>query len=80
MTEILEKTNFNYVKALALCKFDKAFNCDINFNSKIPNSLGYQNLKKGTNIAEGIIIRPTIEHTVKNKNNQNVRYLIKRKN
>lgn len=80
MIEYLKKTGFMYAKALQIGTFKEVQQYNINFDSYIPIELGLEPLPLNTNIAEGIVIKPVITHLVKDKNNNNIRCLIKIKN
>jgi Rnl2 family RNA ligase len=76
----IKKTNFLFSEALLITDLSSALNYNLNFNTKIPEKLGYKNLPNFLNLAEGIVIKPCETIIVKNKKNKNVRCLIKKKN
>ena len=80
MIEVLKKTDFFYAQPLLIDSYEKVLKFNINFDSKIPKQLNYDELPKNTNIAEGIVIKPVNNIYVKNKSDQDVRCLIKIKN
>jgi Rnl2 family RNA ligase len=80
MVDYLKQTNFMYAKPLKIGSFSELQNFNINFDSHIPKFLGLSVLPLNTNTAEGIVIKPVITHYVKDKNNNDIRCLIKIKN
>ena len=80
MEDIIKKTELFYAKALMVGTFEAVQNYNIEFDSKIPEMLGLKPLPKGTNIAEGIVIKPIESHNIKDKDGNNNRCLIKIKN
>ena len=80
MIEVLKETDFFYAQPLLIDSYEKVLKFNINFDSKIPKQLNYEELPKNTNIAEGIVIKPITNIYVKNKSDQDVRCLIKIKN
>lgn len=80
MEECIKKTELFYSKPLMIGTFEKVQQYNIEFNSTIPEQLGQLPLPKGTNIAEGIVIKPIDAHFVKDKDGNNIRCLIKIKN
>ena len=80
MEEYIKQTDLFYSKPLIIGTFEKVQEYNINFDSKIPEQLGELPLPKGTNTAEGIVIKPLNSHYVKDKDNKNTRCLIKIKN
>lgn len=77
MVSLLSKTGFNFTKLLFTGNLSSALKFNLNFNSTIPSSLGHKKLKPGTNIAEGIVIKPLVDHYVKDKNGIERRCIIK---
>ena len=80
MEEYIKQTELFYSKALIIGSFEKVQKFNIEFDSKIPEQLGELPLPKGTNIAEGIVIKPIESHKVKDKDGNNIRCIIKIKN
>jgi Rnl2 family RNA ligase len=76
----IKKTEFLFSEALAITDLSSALNFNLNFNTKIPNKLGYESFPEFTNLAEGIVIKPSQTIILKNKKNKDVRCLIKKKN
>ena len=79
MIEVLKETDFFYAQPLLIDSYEKVLKFNINFNSKIPKQLNYEELPKNTNIAEGIVIKPITNIYVKNKSDQDVFNKIKNK-
>ena len=80
MIDLAKKSGFFYARPLKLDSFENILEYNLNFNSKIPKWLGLNKLPDGTNIAEGIVIKPVQNIYVENKKGEKVRCLIKIKN
>ena len=80
MEEYIKQTELFYSKALIIGSFEKVQKYNIEFDSKVPEQLGELLLPKGTNIAEGIVIKPIESHKIKDKNGNYIRCIIKIKN
>ncbi len=79
MERCVKQTQLMYSKALAIDTFSNIIQFNTKINSTIPKELGLETLKEGTNIIEGIVIKP-IENYIINENDKYTRCLIKIKN
>eukprot|EP00919_Chromeraceae_sp_WS-2016_P062314 GHVR01147570.1.p1 GENE.GHVR01147570.1~~GHVR01147570.1.p1 ORF type:complete len:389 (+),score=101.24 GHVR01147570.1:97-1263(+) len=74
--ELLENNGFMCVKPLCRGPLDKCMSCDIYFDSTIPSRLGLPPLEKGSNTAEGVVVKLAKELKVSGDKN---RCIMKRK-
>jgi len=75
--KVIKESNFEYVVPLLICdSYEEATYYDIKIDSKIPEQLKMPKLLQGSNIMEGVIIKPFSNIVLSNGN----RCLIKRKN
>ena len=58
MIDCVKQTELIYSQPLLIDTFENVQKLNINFDSKVPIQLGFKELPKNTNIAEGIVIKP----------------------
>lgn len=73
--EIMHNTKFKLNEPLLIAPYEQMLDFKINTNSKLPKHLGMGELKEGTNIMEGIVVKPYVNIQI-----NGIRPLIKIKN
>ena len=80
LIDTVKQTELFYGHPLKIGSYNELLNYNIEFDSMIPSQLRLPKLPKGTNIAEGIVIKPLDATFVKDKKGKDRRCLIKIKN
>lgn len=78
--KMCEEAQILYTKAIMIGSLEAALAVDLNFDSLIPKQLGLPALPKGSNTAEGIVIKPSKTIYLEGKKGINSRVILKKKN
>jgi len=76
---LFEKHHIFYSKPLFRGPMNEALNWDLNFQSTLPKILGMTELPAGSNIAEGVVVKPLKNLKCKDKYDEEVRIIVKKK-